>query len=435
MLPCIANVKRLIERLAAGGFARHVATLASGAALAQLLPLLFAPLLTRLYSPADFGVLAVFVAWLSNLAVISTGRYDMAVVLPKTEPEAARLMLLSLCINTVLLVLCLLLFWPWHDDIATLLKAPALASWLPLLPLGVWLAGGVAAWTAWNNRQRRYAANAQGRVVQSLGVSLLQVAAGWSGLAAGGLIVSQLIGQALALLTLARADIAARFAFLRGHSRPEVLAEARRYREFPLVNTPHAFVVALQDSLMLALLASLSGAAIVGQYALVLRVLKLPAAMVGQAVSQVVFRDLAEAAGDGRVLSGMLKRALLMLAALAVVPFSLLALWGGPLFALVFGEPWRGAGEIAALLTPYFAAAFVAGPAFMVPMVINRQRASFVFVLIGVIVNLAVFAAVYLASREAMLALAVMSGVMTIYFAAYVAWVFRLLRPREIKHV
>ena len=57
------------------------------------------------------------------------------------------------------------------------------------------------------------------------------------------------------------------------------------------------------------------------------------------------------------------------------------------------------------------------------------------FVLIGVMVNLAVFATVYLASREAMLALAVMSGVMTVYFAAYVAWVFRLLRLREIKHV
>ncbi|WP_120809379.1 lipopolysaccharide biosynthesis protein [Vogesella indigofera] len=421
----------LRQRLAAGGFMRHVATLASGAALAQALPLLFAPLLTRLYTPADFGVLAVFVAWLSNLAVIATARYDMAVVLPKSEPEAARLMLLALAINTGLLLLTLPLFWPWHDAIAGLLGAPQLAPWLPLLPLGVWLAGAVAAWTAWNNRQRRYAANAQGRVVQSLGVSLLQVAAGWSGLAASGLILSQLAGQAIALLTLARADVAARLPWLRGHDRAALLAEARRYREFPLVNTPHAFVVAFQDSLMLALLSALSGAAIVGQYALVLRVLKLPAALVGQAVAQVVFRDLAEAAASGRALSGLLKRAVLVLAALSVVPFGVLALWGGPLFALVFGAPWLAAGEIAANLAPYFAAAFIVGPAFMVPMVIGRQRASFLFVLCGVIVNLAVFAAVYVAGRDAMLAFRVMAVVMTLYFAAYLAWVFRLLRLRE----
>ena len=410
---------------------RNVATLASGAALAQALPLLFAPLLTRLYTPADFGVLAVFVAWLSNLAVIATARYDMAVVLPKSEPDAARLMLLALAINTGLLLLTLPLFWPWHGAIAGLLGAPQLAPWLPLLPLGVWLAGAVAAWTAWNNRQRRYAANAQGRVVQSLGVSLLQLAAGWSGLAAGGLILSQLAGQAVALLTLARADVAARLPWLRGHDRAALLAEARRYREFPLVNTPHAFVVAFQDSLMLAMLSALSGAAIVGQYALVLRVLKLPAALVGQAVAQVVFRDLAEAAASGRALSGLLKRAVLVLAALSVVPFGVLALWGGPLFALLFGAPWLGAGEIAANLAPYFAAAFIVGPAFMVPMVIGRQRASFLFVLCGVIVNLAVFAAVYAAGRDAMLAFRVMAVVMTLYFAAYLAWVFRLLRLRE----
>ncbi|MFC3532474.1 lipopolysaccharide biosynthesis protein [Vogesella facilis] len=424
----------LRQRLAAGGFARNVATLASGAALAQALPLLFAPLLTRLYTPADFGLLAVFVAWLSNLAVIATARFDMAVVLPKTDEEAARLMRLALLINTALLLLCLLLFWPWHQAIATLLQAPALAPWLPLLPLGVWLAGGVAAWTAWNNRRRRYAANAQGRVAQSLGVSILQVAAGWSGLAAGGLIVSQLLGQALALLALLRGDLAARFAFLRGHQRQALLAVARRYREFPLVNTPHAFVVAFQDSLMLAMLSALSGAGIVGQYALVLRVLKLPAALVGQAVAQVVFRDLAEAAASGRALSGLLKRALLILAALSVLPFGVLAVWGGPLFALVFGPAWHGAGQIAALLAPYFAAAFIAGPAFMVPMVIGRQRASFVFVLLGVLVNLAAFAAVYLASRDAMQAFALMSVVMTVYFAAYVAWVFRLLGRREGAH-
>ena len=113
-----------------------MATLASGAALAQALPLLFAPLLTRLYTPADFGVLAVFVAWLSNLAVVATARYDMAVVLPSDDADAARLMRLALLINTALCALCLLLFWPWHQAIAGALGQPALAPWLPWLPLG-----------------------------------------------------------------------------------------------------------------------------------------------------------------------------------------------------------------------------------------------------------------------------------------------------------
>lgn len=91
---------KLKARLGQGGFARNVATLAGGAAVAQFLPVLFTPLLTRLYSPADFGVLTQFVAWLSNLVVIATWRYDMAVVLPEEEADAMRLMVLALLFNT-----------------------------------------------------------------------------------------------------------------------------------------------------------------------------------------------------------------------------------------------------------------------------------------------------------------------------------------------
>ncbi|SMF54247.1 lipopolysaccharide biosynthesis protein [Pseudogulbenkiania subflava] len=424
-------LKSAVQRLAAGGFARNVATLTGGAALAQLLPLLFAPLLTRLYSPDDFGLLAVFSAWLSNLAVIATARYDMAIVLPKDERDAERLMTLALAINLALLLVLTVLLLPAHGGIARLLGAPALAPWLLVLPAGVWLAGSLQAWTNWNNRQRRYAANAQGRVAQSLGVTLAQLGAGWAGLGFAGLIAGSLAGQALALWAQARADLATRLAWLRGHRRAELAEVARDYSEFPKVNTPHAFVVAFQDSLMLALLASLAGHAVVGQYALVLRVLKLPAALLGQAVSQVIFRDLAEAHAHGRAMTPLLARALAVLAGAALLPFGLLLVAAEPLFGWVFGAGWREAGVIAATLVPYLAAAFIAGPCFMVPMVIGRQRASFLFVLTGVVVNMAAFAAVFVSSRDALLAFKVMSGVMTLYFAAYVAWIFQLLRRLE----
>ena len=59
------------------GLLRATLTLLAGGALAQALPLLLGPWLTRLYSPTDFGVLTHFVAWLSNLVVIATWRYDI----------------------------------------------------------------------------------------------------------------------------------------------------------------------------------------------------------------------------------------------------------------------------------------------------------------------------------------------------------------------
>jgi hypothetical protein len=103
---------KLKARLGQGGFARNVATLAGGAAVAQFLPVLFAAADPAACSPADFGVLTQFVAWLSNLVVIATWRYDMAVVLPEEDADAMRLMVLALLFNTLLLAVLSIPCWP-----------------------------------------------------------------------------------------------------------------------------------------------------------------------------------------------------------------------------------------------------------------------------------------------------------------------------------
>ena len=98
---------------------------------------------------------------------------------------------------------------------------------------------------------------------------------------------------------------------------------------------------------MVQLLGMLATAELMGHYGLVVRVLKLPAALLGQAVSQVLYRDLAEAHAKGHSLRPLLKKALLVLSALAIVPFLIIMAWGGPLFAFAFGEQWRDANACA----------------------------------------------------------------------------------------
>lgn len=418
----------LRQRLLAGGFVRNVATLVGGAALAQFLPVLFTPLLTRLYTPADFGVLTHFVAWLSNLVVLATWRYDMAVVLPKQDDDAVRLMAVAMLLNSLLFALLsvpLLLGGGW---LAQHLDAPELLPWLPLLPLGVWLAASNQMWTNWNNRLRRYDANAQGRVGQSLAMCCVQLAAGFGKLGTLGLIVGQLVGQGASWLLQSRRD----WPRLRAWARTARAGGLRRlmaqYREFPLVNTPHAFVVALQDSLMVQLLTVIAGTTVMGHYGLVLRVLKLPAALLGQAVSQVLYRDLAEAHTDGRALTPLLAKAQLVLGAAALLPFALLMVWGEPLFAFAFGSEWRDAGVIAGLLAPSFFFMFIATPCFMVPMVLGRQRASFLFALLGVGVNLGTLGVVYVLEHEAHTMFRLQAWAMSVYYIAYMLWIYRLCR-------
>jgi O-antigen/teichoic acid export membrane protein len=428
------RVLQLYRRIAAGGFVRNVATLVGGAAVAQFLPVLFTPLLTRLYSPTDFGVLTHFVAWLSNLVVIATWRYDMAIVLPKEDDDAIRLLMLALGFNTLLLAVLSVPLWLENGWLSGHLAAPELAPWLPLLPLGVWLAANNQIWTNWNNRQRRYSLNAQGRVGQSLAMSLVQLGGGFAKLGTLGLIVGQLAGQGSSWLLQSRPDLRLLPAWLQRARDGGVRRLMVLYREFPLVNTPHAFVVALQDSLMVQLLTVIASAEVMGHYGLVLRVLKLPAALLGQAVSQVLYRDLAEAHSQRQPLRPLLAKAQLVLGAVSLLPFAVLMVWGEPLFALAFGEAWRDAGVIAGLLVPSFFFMFIATPCFMVPMVLSRQRTSFLFALLGIAANLGTLGVVYWLDHDAHMVFRLQAWVMSVYYVIYMMWIYRLCRQQEASH-
>lgn len=417
-----------LKRLAGSGFARNVATLAGGAALAQFLPLLASPLLTRLYHPAEFGVLAVYVAWLSNLAVLATGRYEMAIVLPDDDRRSANLMGLSLAIALALSVLCALLFWPAHGWLAERAGAPKLAPWLWLLPLSVLLAGGMQAWTNWNNRLQRYQANAGGRIAQAIGSTCVQLGLGFAGAGAGGLVFGQLAGQAASLAAQAWQDVKQRFGWRHQFSRAEMAAEARAYVEFPRVNAPNAFVAALLDTLTVTLLTVLSGSVTVGLYGLMMRVLKLPAALIGQAVGQVAFRDFAAAKNAGQSLLPLYRKTVAVLLVLSVPPFAVILLWGAPLFGLVFGAGWRPAGEMAAMLAPYILCHFVASPLGMIPLVIQRQRTAFGFTIVGNALFLGSLWAGFALWGSVTAAFGLVSAVMVGYFLVYFYWLYRAVQ-------
>ncbi|RBH40778.1 polysaccharide biosynthesis protein, partial [Pseudomonas sp. MWU13-2860] len=145
---------------------------------------------------------------------------------------------------------------------------------------------------------------------------------------------------------------------------------------------PHALSTALLDSATLVALTMLAGTASVGFYGLMMRVLKLPAALIGQAVAQVAYRELADARNQRLPLRPILRKMMLTLGGMALLPFLVIQLAGEPLFSLVFGHNWATAGRYAEAMSLYILFHFVASPLGMVPPVINRQRQAFLWSLL-----------------------------------------------------
>ncbi len=354
-----------------GGLLRATLTLLGGGALAQALPLLLGPWLTRLYSPAEFGQYHLFAAVAANLGVVACARYEFALPLAADGHEAD--LLRRLCLRILALAVglsaCAGLAW-------SLLSGQRWPLWLPL---AVGVLGGLSLATLQATRAQAFAALAGARVAQHGGAAVAQVLAGLSQLGLHGLIAAPIAAAAAAWALLRTAPSPAAHA-----SAGDLIATARRWREFPLLNTPHAFLGALQDSLTLALVAASLGAGAAGAWGLAMRYLKAPATLVGGALSQALYPSLAQSgAGPTAASRAVVRRAMLSLALIAAPLVALLLGWAPEAFAWAFGAAWRDAGELARALALYVGLHFVASPLAVVTMAWQAQAWALRLALVG----------------------------------------------------
>lgn len=388
---------------------RATLTLLAGGALAQALPLLAGPVLSRLFTPQAFGAWTQFATVAGALAVAACLRYEQALPLARA-PRAAQA-LLALCWRLLLAAGVL------AAAVGAVLGA---AGWLPQLTLWAWLAptvmalGLLQALVMWAARAERFNALAASRVLQWGGAAALQVLLGWwlwrrSGVAGGApagesaawalLVATPLAALAAAVPLLRPAPqggwrgvcLPLPGARARRRLRRRMAAAAHRWRDFALLNTPHAFLGMAQDALAVALLAGFEGAAAAGFWGLALRYLKAPATLAGGALAQALYPRLA--AAKPAEAQRLVRQVLALLGALACVLALVLLVAGPALFAWVFGEPWRDAGRLARALAPYIGVHFVASPLAPVTMAWGAQAWALRLALVGQAVFLLALAA------------------------------------------
>ena len=368
-------------------------TLVAGGAIAQALPLLLGPWLTRLYTPEQFGVYHLFAAVSANLAVVACARYEFALPLVGDAIDAAALRVLCLRVLAGVTLASALgaavwLAWSAH-------------GWTAWLPVAVAVLGWLSLATLWATRAQAYRALAIARVVQYSGASLAQAGAALLGAGVQGLIVAPIAAAAAAAAVL---RLPLNDAVEPASQRWRELA--RRFRDFPLLNTPHAFMGALQDTVSIAMIAAWQGPMAAGFWGLSLRYLKAPATLVGGAVSQALYPQLAahgasvdhdadahaplRVTREGRA---AVRRVMAGLAAIAAPLVLLLWAFAPWAFERLFGPQWRGAGELARTLGLYIGVHFVAAPLAVVTLAWGAQAWALRLALVGQVAFVAALAA------------------------------------------
>jgi O-antigen/teichoic acid export membrane protein len=361
--------------VAAGGALRQVLTLLGGSSIAQAIALAASLVLTRLYTPEQFGTFALFASVVTLLSTGATGRYELAVLLPASDDEAWQVAWLALLIALPVVVLTLAAVAVWGDALAARAGDLRLGVWAWLLPLAVWLTAVVNTLTCWANRCQAFRGLAINRIAQTGITSVASIGLGVIGWASPGLMLGSVLGQATGAALLVGGGPRPA---VRGVDVPRLSALASRYRDFPRINLPHAVLDALQASVVLCLLGAVYGAAALGGYAFALRVARAPLAMLGASIGAVFQQRAARLVSTQCDLADLARRTVRRLAVFAV-PVFLVLMCAPDLFAWLFGAEWRAAGEQARVLAPWMVLNFMTSPLSQLPLIVGRQGRAFGF--------------------------------------------------------
>lgn len=410
----IEKIRKKLIQLKNQSFMRSVVILVGGTAVAQAITVLILPIITRIYSPSDFSLLAVFAGILSIISVIACLRYEMAISLPEKDEDAIDLFALSLVCAAIFAFLLFCVVMVWSREISIILRQPKLENYLYLLPLGVFLSSAYSATQYWATRKKNFKGIASTRFKQSISGAVVQIGLGLYGFVPIGLLLGQIINNGAGALSLVKDLLKKDFLLIKSLRLKKIFSVAGTYKQYPQYSTPEALVSIVGIQAPLIIIAAISLGAEAGYLLLASRVMLVPTMLVGKAVALVYTSRVAEEYRNGQLteftistVSGLVKA--------GVGPFLFIGILSPIVFPLVFGSQWLRAGELALLMTPMLVMQFLSAPISMAMYVKERQRLMFMLTFIGTFFRLsAMGAAVFMGEIQFISEVYIVSG--TIFF-------------------
>lgn len=412
---------------------KYTVVLTSGTVLAQVVGYLLTPIITRLYTPEEFGEFGIIMRVVTFLVVLGAARYEHAIPLPKRDGHAAQIYRLSVRILswvTIAVLVTSLLFWLLNgiDN-----------KWL----LYSILIAGITAATVFINIGRNWAIRMKlfkkitiSSLLTSVTGNLGKIALGLLGQGVLGLAIATFFGLIIGGVVYVK-DTLHVYSEKYIHSKNRQKVVGKIYDEFPKANLPHAVIDAVRDMIIAFFLTLYFSATTFGSYDLAYRMLRVPLLLVGASISQVLYNRMSTDYAEGKAIYPLLKKSVFVLALIGLIPFTIVYLFGTDLFVFVFGEQWELAGQIAIALTPWLFANFIASSVSIVPSVIGKLKWFFWVGLANTAIQLVAFGFInewmlYLGANEIKI-LSYISWIMFFVFAGMTVWLMKLTKEADAK--
>lgn len=384
-------MKEKITKLAKKTFVRNVIILTSGTAAAQIIGMLLAPLITRIYGPEAYGLMGTFMAIIAIISPVAALTYPIAIVLPKHDSEAKGLVKLSLLITSIISIFIGIILLVFNEFLVEVFKLNEIASYMYLIPIVVLSAGFLQVMEQWLIRKKQFAISAKVTFLQSLIVNGGKVGVGYFYPLAVVLILFSVLTNGLKALLLLIFSNKTSFNNTPDNNVNESVSFnllAKKYKDFPLFRAPEVTLNAVSGSLPILLLTSFFGPASAGFYSIGRTVLNLPSQLIGKSVGDVFYPRISEAANRSEKITQLIKKATLALGLVGLVPYGIIIIFGPWLFSLVFGPEWATAGEYARWIALWTFFGFMNRPSVMALPVLSAQSFHLKYTIIMLVIRI-----------------------------------------------
>ena len=442
-------------------FSKNVFRLMTGTTISQMIPFLVMPLLSRLFTPEEFGLYAFYFSLVTFLVVFSTGRYELAIPLPKKHGDAWQILLLSFLILSIFSGILFIIILLFNVHLLAMFNRPQLGNWLYLLPLFVFLTGAYNIFTLWLHRMKLFAASANSKVQLSFwenavnlfmglrknGISFENFSDRTQALFSKNNIVLSLNNLGFSGLLIGRLAglIASNFYFLLKlrKSKDEYEIKIRKkdlyrlaaeHRDFPRINMLHAASDELKNSgLSFTVLYFFMDRAL-GIYNQAYRLLRAPLGIIGSAFGHVFFQEVAEMSYSNKPISGIIFKTLKKLFIIALPLFTAIFFLSPWFFELFLGEKWSDVGVYAQYMTPWLFVNFIFSPVSQVALVIGKQLG---FWMINLVSSALVFTSMVFAGaifNDIKAGLIIISITQVLYSIYLYFWLQKIAKEHDAKN-
>jgi O-antigen/teichoic acid export membrane protein len=353
-------------------FLESAALLGGATAIGQAISILSSLILTRLYTPSDFGALAVFVSILSQLLVVSSFRYEWAIPLEEDESSAIDLLFLCFLLTSLNFVFSCTVIYLFGDQLAVLANIPNLKPFLWLLPPTLLISGAYQSLSYWVLRRKAFKILAISKLEQSLWGAVTPIALGLASKGPMGLLIGYSLNLSMAIRKLVSFLLSNRYLYLGSPSFFRMKKMARKYYRFPTFSVFSSFLNNAGLICPVLFMNFFYTSDDSGSFSLAQRLVSIPGSLIGASIAQAFIPNATKLVQENpKELKNLYYRATLFLF-IAGGLFTLILLFSPSIFTYVFGLKWYQSGLMAQSMVLMFIPFLIASPLCLLEW-LNRQ--------------------------------------------------------------